>query len=437
MPIKEETTVSPAVAITNGTKTQRVSRMASALIGSEILRIAADIRALEAKGETICNLTVGDFSPKQFRIPKFFEDSIVRALWAGETNYPPSDGMPALRKSVQKFYSEWLGLEYPIESIIAAGGVRPVIYASYRTLIDPGDEMVYPVPSWNNNHYIHLVSAKGIPVICPPETSFLPTRELLEPVIRNAKLLVLNSPLNPSGTAFPTEVLADICDLVLEENDRRGKTKPLFLLYDQVYWMLTFGGTKHCDPVTLRPEMRDYTIFLDGISKAFAATGVRVGWAVGPADIMKPMSNIIGHMGAWAPRAEQVATAELLDSTEEIKKYHSHFMAGVQQRLDALYRHVTSMKKEGFPVAAIHPQGAIYLSVKFDVIGKRGGDTVLKTNDDIRKYLLDYAGFAVVPFQAFGLMEDTGWFRLSVGAVSVEDINAGMLRVRKALSELH
>ncbi|HZV13125.1 MAG TPA: pyridoxal phosphate-dependent aminotransferase, partial [Candidatus Kapabacteria bacterium] len=95
------------------------------------------------------------------------------------------------------------------------------------------------------------------------------------------------------------------------------------------------------------------------------------------------------------------------------------------------------MKKEGFPVAAIHPQGAIYLSVKFDVIGKRGGDTVLKTNDDIRKYLLDYAGFAVVPFQAFGLMEDTGWFRLSVGAVSVEDINAGMLRVRKALSELH
>ncbi|HET7152534.1 MAG TPA: aminotransferase class I/II-fold pyridoxal phosphate-dependent enzyme, partial [Candidatus Kapabacteria bacterium] len=170
---------------------------------------------------------------------------------------------------------------------------------------------------------------------------------------------------------------------------------------------------------------------------AFAATGVRVGWAVGPADIMKPMSNIIGHMGAWAPRAEQVATAELLASTAEIKKYHDHFMTGIQQRLDALYHHVISMKKEGFPVAAIPPQGAIYLSVKFDVLGKRAGNTVLKTNDDIRKYLLDHAGFAVVPFQAFGLMQDTGWFRLSIGAVSVEDINAGMLRVRKALSELH
>jgi aspartate aminotransferase len=243
-------------------------------------------------------------------------------------------------------------------------------------------------------------------------------------VIRGARLLALNSPLNPTGTAFSPETLGAICDLVLEENARRGAgERPLYVMYDQVYWMLTFGETRHVDPVSLRPEMAPYTIYVDGISKAFAATGVRVGWVVGPKDIIDSMNNFLGHVGAWAPRAEQIATAKLLDAPQEITTFATALTGGVRQRLDALYDGIMAMKADGLPVDATVPMGAIYLSARFALNGKRTVDgQTLRTNDDVRRYLLEAAGFAVVPFQAFGVKDDTGWFRLSVGAVSLGEI---------------
>jgi aspartate aminotransferase len=417
---------------------KRVCTMASGLVGSEILKIAADIRAMVAGGATVCNLTVGDFSPAEFPIPRFLEREIIRALQAGETNYPPSDGVPELRKAVGAFYERWLGLQYPLESILVTAGSRPGIYSTYTAVVDPGDVVVYPAPSWNNNHYVHMSGARGVPVPCGAETAFLPTRADLEPVIRGARLLALNSPLNPSGTAFTPEALAEICDLVLEENARRGPDeRPLYVMYDQVYWMLTFPGTTHVNPVSLRPEMREYTVFIDGISKAFAATGVRVGWTVGPADVTKRMASILGHVGAWAPRAEQLATARLLEETEEIERYHEEMRGQVQARLDALYAGITALQERGFPVSAIPPMGAIYLSARFALHGWRTPDGgVLRSNEDIRRYLLDAAGLAVVPFQAFGMMEDTGWFRLSVGAVSLAAIAEMFARLGPALDAL-
>jgi len=417
---------------------KRVCTMAGGLIGSEILKIAADIRALVAGGADVCNLTVGDFSSAEFPIPRFLQDEIIRALQAGETNYPPSDGVLQLRQAVAAFYERWLGLSYPLEGILVTGGSRPGIYSTYTAIVDPGDTVIYPVPSWNNNHYVHMSGARGVPVVCSAESAFLPTRADLEPVIRGARLLAVNSPLNPCGTAFEAQALGEICDLVLEENARRGPDeRPLYVMYDQVYWMLTFPGTTHVDPVSLRPEMRDYTIFVDGISKAFAATGVRVGWTVGPADIIKRMAAILGHVGAWAPRAEQVATAHLLAATEEIERYHEGMRGAVQARLDALYEGITGLRDGGFPVSAIPPMGAIYLSARFELHGWRTPDgAALRTNEEIRRYLLDAAGLAVVPFQAFGMVEDTGWFRLSVGAVSLGAIAAMFARLEPALRVL-
>jgi len=142
----------------------RFSRMVEALTGSEILRISGEIRALVAAGKPVCDLTVGDFSPRQFPIPAPLKDGIVAALEHGETNYPPSSGLGALREAVRRFYARELGLEYPAESVVITGGSRPAIYATYRTLVDPGDLVVYPVPSWNNNHYVHLTGAVGVPV---------------------------------------------------------------------------------------------------------------------------------------------------------------------------------------------------------------------------------------------------------------------------------
>jgi aspartate aminotransferase len=302
--------------------------------------------------------------------------------------------------------------------------------------VDAGDRVVYPVPSWNNNHYCHLVGAEPVEVTCSADDAFLPTRELLAPAIRDARLLALCSPLNPAGTAFSADALAGICDLVLEENARReaAGARPLYVLYDQVYWTLTFGGTEHHTPVGLRPQMARYTVFVDGISKAFAATGVRVGWVVGPPDVIAAMSDVLGHVGAWAPRAEQVATAALLDDRAAVTAYHAALCTALQQRLDALYDGVCAMAREGLPVSAVAPMGAIYLSVRVALNGRRAPNgELLRTNDDVRRYLLHRAGVAVVPFQAFGSREETGWFRLSVGAVSGEEIAQMLPRLREAV----
>ncbi|MDQ6829615.1 MAG: aminotransferase class I/II-fold pyridoxal phosphate-dependent enzyme, partial [Gemmatimonadota bacterium] len=223
------------------TASSRVSAMADGLAGSSILKIAGDVRALREAGGEVCDLTVGDFKPSEFPIPASLLAGIEDALRKGETNYPPSSGMPVLRAAVRAFYAEWLGLDYPVESILIAGGARPALYATYRALIDPGDVVVYPVPSWNNDAYSHMVEATIRAVPTEACDGFMPTRDSLAEAIRGARMLVLNSPLNPTGTAFTEELLGEICDLVLEENARRSDDRPLFLLYDQVYWMLTFG----------------------------------------------------------------------------------------------------------------------------------------------------------------------------------------------------
>ena len=412
--------------------------MAHHLVGSEILKIATDIRVMLAEGKQICNLTVGDFSPSQFRIPKFLEEEIKKALTNGETNYPPSDGVFELRKAVLKFYDHWLGLRYPVESVLISAGARPSIYAIYSALIDLGDTVVFPVLTYNNNHYCHLVGAKPVPVACDSKDSFLPTRSHLQSVIRGARLLCLNSPLNPAGTAFSRKILEEICDLVLEENARRSKSeRPLYMMYDQVYWMLTFGSTQHENPVSLRPELSPYVLFVDGISKPFAATGVRVGWTVGPPDIVARMASILGHIGAWAPRAEQVAVAKLLVATDEIVSYHHEMKQGLQTRLELLSNAFTALYSEGFAVETTPPMGAMYLSARFGLNGKKTqSGEILHTNEEIRKYLLLEAGLAIVPFQAFGVPDNTGWFRLSVGAVSENDITMMVPRLRLALSKL-
>ena len=414
----------------------RVSARAAGVTGSEILRIAAEIRELVARGLPVCNLTVGDFKPPEFPIPAALRDRIEAALRQGETNYPPGGGVPALRESVCILYREWLGRDCTPDSVLVTAGVRPGIYAAYHVLLDPGDRAVFPVPSWNNTYYASLAGARPVPLVCGPDTAFLPTPEQLEPALRGARLLVLNSPLNPAGTVFGEDTLRAVCDLVVRENRRRAAhERPLYLLFDQVYWMLTFGATRHHDPVALCPDVAPYTIVVDGISKAFAATGLRVGWAAGPPDVIRCMADRTAHMGAWAPRPEQVAVAGMLRARDEIAEYHAAMKLAVQRRLDALYRGITAMRERGLPVDALAPAGAIYLSVRFALNGRTTPDgATLRTNEDVRAYLLRHAGLAAVPFQAFGVSDDDDWFRLSVGAVSMEEVEALLPRLERALA---
>src|SRR5262249_53365221 len=163
----------------------------------------------------------------------------------------PSDGVLALREAVTRFYARELGLSYPVESVLVAGGARPLLYGAYRTLLDPGDVAVYPVPSWNNNHYAYLSGARAVELPVSAADNFFPTAAQIRPHLGEARILVLNSPLNPTGTVIDRDELRRISQLVVEENGRRRQAgaRPLWLVFDQVYWTLTFGDVKHATPV--------------------------------------------------------------------------------------------------------------------------------------------------------------------------------------------
>ncbi len=415
-----------------------LSQTAQNLIGSEIRRISGAINERIEQGEKIFNLTIGDFSPKVFPIPAGLKEEINKAYCEDQTNYPPADGVKITREAISEFLFERGGINYkPSESLIGAGA-RPLTYSLFMAVVDPGDTVIYPVPSWNNNCYVQLSGGKGAPIETTPETNFVPAADLMKPFISKASLIALNSPLNPSGTAFSKDELKKICEMIVEENKRRGKDrKPVYLFFDQVYWILTFGGIKHFNPVELCPEIRDYIIFIDGISKCFAATGVRVGWAFGPKPVIDKMNSILAHIGAWAPKPEQIGLARFLHRKDDVERYFGNFKNELIKRLNIFYDTFTKLKNEGYIVDAIAPQGAMYLTVKLELNGMKTPDgNVLITTDDVLKYILDEAKTALVPFYAFGAPKGSPWYRLSVGTCSVQDAHDSSAAITAALHKL-
>ncbi len=415
-----------------------VSHMAEHLIGSEIIKLGNEVNERIRAGEKITNFTIGDFDPAVFPIPAKLLEEIINAYREGNTNYPVANGMAELRNAVAAWTERMHGLKYSPNEVLIAGGARPIIYGVYATLLDTGDKVIYPVPSWNNNHYCHLFGAKGVEITCSPENNFMPTAEEIRPFLKDAKLLALCSPQNPTGTVFTREQLEAICDLVIEENRRRKPDeKPLYVMYDQIYGALLYNGMQHVDPVSLRPELRPYTVYVDGISKALAATGVRVGWAMGPAYIIDKMKSILGHIGAWSPKAEQIASARFLADETATDDFLGEFKKDVWARLHGIHQGFEQLRKEGFKVHCIEPKGAIYLTVQFDIKGMKTADgRTIETTDDVTAYILGEAKLAMVPFSAFGASKDSTWYRLSVGTCKTEGIDDLFLRLRAALSAL-
>lgn len=416
----------------------KLSHLSHTLIGSEIVKLGGEIRDRIRKGERIYNFTVGDFDPQIFPIPKQLEDAIVEAYRNRFTNYPPGEGSLELRQAVSAFAKQYQGLDYNTDEILIASGGRPLIYAFFRAICDEGDKVIYAVPSWNNNHYVHFVGAEHVVVEAKAENNFMPTAEDIKPFIKDAVFLALCSPQNPTGTTFRKEELEAICNLVVEENKRRSDDqKKLYVMFDQMYWHLTYGNIKHYDPVSLNPEMRNYTVYIDAISKVFASTGVRVGWSLGPAAVLNKMKAILSHVGAWAPMAEQKALTKFLSQKEAINAYLAHFKSELEERLRRIHDGLIRLKEQGYNVDAVSPEAAIYLTIKFDLVGKKAEDgTVLQTQNDVTSYLLQHASLAVVPFYAFGASKNSPWYRLSVGTCKKEEIDEMLGKLGETLKKL-
>ena len=415
-----------------------VSKLSQNLIGSEIIKIGNQVNELKAQGAEIANLTIGDLDSNIYPIPAGLKQNIQKAYADNLTNYPPANGLLSLRKAVAKDIKSRWNLDYSPDDILVSGGSRPLIYATFKTIVDEGDKVVYAVPSWNNNHYAYLTSANAVELEVSPEDNFLPTADVITPHLEGAVLLALCSPLNPTGTMFTKEQLSEICEAVIAENKKRGEgEKPLYLMYDQIYAMLTFGDSEHFNPVSLYPELRDYTIYIDGTSKCFAATGVRVGWSFGPTKVIDRMKALLTHVGAWAPKPEQQAVAEFLDNTPAVNEFVNDFKGKIAHSLEVLHAGIQEMKSKNFAVDSIKPMGALYLTIKLDYVGKTTEDgKVLKDSTDLVFYLIENAGVALVPFSAFGNFREMPWFRASVGACSVEDLQKMFPKLETALSKL-
>ena len=415
----------------------KISKLAQNLIGSEIIKIGNQVNDLKAQGAEIANLTIGDLNSNIYPIPAELKEEIQKAYQNNLTNYPPANGLLSLRKSIAKDLKNRWNLDYSADDILVAGGSRPLIYATFKTIVDDGDKVVYPIPSWNNNHYAYLTHAEKVEVETSQSNNFLPTAEELKPYLKGAVLLALCSPLNPTGTMFTKEQLSEICELVLEENKSRGENeKPLYLMYDQIYAMLTFGQ-EHFNPVSLFPELKEYTIFIDGTSKCFAATGVRVGWSFGPAAVIDKMKALLGHVGAWAPKPEQQAVSTFLNDTESVELFVNDFKGKIAESLSVLHHGIQEMKSRGFAVESIQPMGALYLTIEIDYLGKTKPDgSQILDSSDLVFYLINEAGVALVPFSAFGNSRNMPWFRASVGGLSLNEIQKMLPRLENALSKL-
>lgn len=416
---------------------ETLSQLANSLVGSEIVKLGNEINNKIAAGASIYNYTIGDFSPKEFPIPDVLLQHILEAYKDGKTNYPPGAGVLALRKAVGGFIHRTEGISYQADEIQIASGGRPLIYTTFKAIVDPGDKVIYAVPSWNNNHYTNLHGGIACEIEATPENNFMPKAADIEPFIQEAVLICLCTPQNPTGTTLPAQELLKICEMVVTENKRRtADQKKLFVMFDQMYFTLTFGSIRHSNPVSLMPEMKDYTILIDGASKAFAATGVRVGWACGPKHVIAKMNAFLSHIGAWAPMAEQHAVAQFLNDEKAVDAYLIDFKKKIEARLIFIEQSMKALKQKGFPVDTIEAQAAIYLTIKFDLKGKKYHGVVLENQEAVTNFLLDVVGLAIVPFHCFGAAKESPWYRISVGVSNLEELKIVFERLEAALSLL-
>jgi aspartate aminotransferase len=403
-------------------------------VGSEIIKISQQIKEI-AKTKPVSNLTIGDFNSKLWPIPSTLRKHIQDAYEWDLTNYPNSQGELELRESVSKHIKHQFNVDYSPEEILIGGGVRPLIYTVYKATVNPGGGVIYPTPSWNNNHYCFLHNAEKQEIECTPENSFFPTVEDIDgKIVDNTSLVCICSPQNPTGRVINPEVLKGICELIVNENKLRATqvgSRPLYLFFDQIYSDITKEGL-FIHPLTLCPEIKDYLICADGISKSLNATGVRVGWLFGPKDIIGKMTEVLSHIGAWAPKPEQRALDVYIREDYEDYISHINYVTKEYEYIsDKICGKLEELKKKGFNVDYQKPDGGIYVSVYLGYVHS------FSSTEEYISFLINTCGLGIVPFEYFGSKSNKGWFRISIGNVSDLNLDSILKTIEKSVQKSH
>lgn len=386
---------------------------------SATLALAAKAQELKAQGKDVIGLAVGE---PDFDTPDHIKSAAKKAMDEGKTKYTPVPGTPELRKAIAEKFKRENGLEYKPEQVIVGTGGKQVLYNAFMATLNAGDEVVIAAPYWLS--YPEMVAlAEGTPVIVntTAQDGFkMKPADLEAAITSKTKWVILNSPSNPTGAAYTAEELKALGEVLKKHPD-------VWILSDDIYEHLTYDDFKFTTIAQVVPELYDRTLTVNGVSKAYAMTGWRIGYAAGPLELIKAMSKVQGQSTSNPSSISQAAALAALNGDQEFLK---EWRAKFKERRDLVVGLLS--KADGITCAA--PEGAFYVFASCDgVIGKKTPDgKTIQTDADFCAYLVEQHNVVVVPGAEFGL---SPCFRVSY-ALSKETLTKACERIQKACQEL-
>lgn len=394
-----------------------LSRRVKKIKPSPTLAIDTRAKQMKAEGIDIVNFGVGE---PDFDTPDNIKEAAIKALRGGFTKYTPVGGIDILKDAIIEKFKNDNGLDYTRDEIIVSCGAKHCLYNIAQAILGPGDEVLIPSPYWvSYPEQVILNDAKPVFVETKEEDSFMLKPETLESYItKKTKALILNSPSNPTGIVYNKKELEEIAEIILKYN--------IYVISDEIYEKLIYGGKKHISIASLDDRIKQKTIIVNGLSKSYAMTGWRIGYAAGPKDIIKAMTNIQSQSTSNPTSFAQVAAVEALKGPQDIINI---MVNEFDKRRKIILKEISNIKG----IKCVEPNGAFYAFPNVSYYyGKRYDNTKINSSSDISIYLLEKAKVAVVPGAAFGKDEH---IRLSY-ASSIDEIKKGLNRIKIALSEL-
>lgn len=379
----------------------------------------AIIAELREQGRRIIDLTIGE---PDFSTPEHIRQAATAAMNRGETKYPPAQGTVALRKAARTHLLEATGVDYPAARIIVSTGAKQVIFNGLAATLNDGDEVLIPAPFWVSYPDMVLVNG-GVPVTVPttPATDYKLTPEALERAITpRTKWLMMNAPSNPTGSVYTADELRGLT-AVLERHPH------VWLMTDEIYEHLAYGDERHASPAAVAPELAGRTLTINGVSKAYAMTGWRLGYAGGPKALIKAMATLISQSTSCVSAISQAAARVALSADQACVGEAAAVFHARRDRIVALLEAVPGIR-------CPRPQGAFYVYPNVEgLLGRRTpAGATLRSDLDVVMYLLDEAGVAVLDGAAYGL---SPYLRLSF-ATSMDHIEEGCRRIAEACGRL-
>lgn len=393
---------------------KNISNKLKSIQPSVTLAITAKAKSLKAQGIDIIGFGAGE---PDFRTPKHIRDAAINAIENESIGYTAASGMESLKKAICDKLKRDNNLEYTQDQIVVSNGAKHSLFNTLSAICNPGDEVIVPNPYWvSYPELVRLVDAKPVFVECPEKAEFKYTVEALEAAITDkTKAIILNTPNNPTGTAYKEEDLRAIADLAVKHN--------IYIISDEIYEKLLYEET-HTSIASFNEDIKDLTIVVNGVAKAYAMTGWRIGYTACNKEIAKAMSNFQSHATSNPNTIAQYATIEALNGPEETL---NEMIKAFKERRDFMVEKINSIEN----LSCLKPQGAFYVMVNISkLIGKTINGKVINNSIDFADYLLDDAKVAVVPGIGFG---NDNYIRLSY-ATSLDNIKEGLDRIEKAIA---